>query len=196
MKKLLTIFTFTFLSISMTACVEASNIGVDANTQEIKEDAEKGDTVAQYNLGVLYMNGDGVPQDYKKAIQWLTLAANKSDVKAQYNLGFIYENYFKDIKKAIYWYEQASNLNMPDAQNSLANLYTDGLITGKTEYKIALELYKKAVDQGYAPAQVNLANMYSLGEGLEVNHKKAFDLYELAALQDYPSGQYFLGGHI
>lgn len=194
MKKLLTIFTFVLLSISMTACVEASNTGVDANTQEIIESAEKGDTVAQYNLGVLYMNGDGVPQDYEKATQWLTLAAEKNDVEAQYNLGFIYGEYLKNIKKSIYWYEKAVAQNLPHAQNDLANLYRYGKIDDKVDYQRAILLYKKAVDQGYAPAQVNLANMYLNGYGLEVDLKKAFKLYELAALQDYPSGQYFLGG--
>ena len=37
--------------------------------------AEQGDASAQYNLGVLYDNGLGVPQDKVRAYMWFTLPA-------------------------------------------------------------------------------------------------------------------------
>jgi len=37
--------------------------------------AEQGDTGARFNLGVSYMKGEGVPQDYVQAHMWLNLAA-------------------------------------------------------------------------------------------------------------------------
>ena len=37
--------------------------------------AEQGDASAQYNLGVLYDNGLGVPQDKVRAYMWFTLSA-------------------------------------------------------------------------------------------------------------------------
>ena len=46
--------------------------------------------VAQYNLGVMYDNGQGVPQDYKTAVKWYTLAAEQGTAVAQYNLGTMY----------------------------------------------------------------------------------------------------------
>ena len=48
--------------------------------------AEQGVANAQYNLGVMYDNGDGVPQDSKTAEKWYTLAAEQGDAKSQYNL--------------------------------------------------------------------------------------------------------------
>jgi len=36
--------------------------------------AEQGDAYAQYNLGLMYFNGLGVPQDEKIALKWLTFA--------------------------------------------------------------------------------------------------------------------------
>ena len=39
--------------------------------------AKQGDASAQYNLGVMYGNGQGVPQDYKAALEWYTLAAEQ-----------------------------------------------------------------------------------------------------------------------
>ncbi len=39
--------------------------------------AEQGDADAQFNLGVMYDNGQGVPQDYAQAHMWLNLAASR-----------------------------------------------------------------------------------------------------------------------
>ena len=52
--------------------------------------ALKGDTGAQFNLGDMYDNGEGVRQDYKKAFEWYEKAATQGVVDAQYNLGFMY----------------------------------------------------------------------------------------------------------
>ena len=48
--------------------------------------AKQGDAVAQYNLGVMYDNGQGVLQDDKTAVKWYTLAAEQGDADAQNNL--------------------------------------------------------------------------------------------------------------
>ena len=49
--------------------------------------AEQGDADAQYNLGVMYANGQGVSQDYKTAVKWYRLAAEQGNPRAQGNLG-------------------------------------------------------------------------------------------------------------
>jgi uncharacterized protein len=49
--------------------------------------ADKGDGVAQLNLGVMYEDGEGVPQDYTEAVKWYRRAAEQGIVGAQYNLG-------------------------------------------------------------------------------------------------------------
>ena len=48
--------------------------------------AEQGDADAQFNLGVMYYGGEGVPQDYAEAIKLWKLAAEQGDEEAQYNL--------------------------------------------------------------------------------------------------------------
>ena len=53
--------------------------------------AKQGDAVAQYNLGVMYAQGQGVPQDYKTAVKWYRLAAEQGNADAQYNLGVMYD---------------------------------------------------------------------------------------------------------
>jgi len=71
------------LSIGLTAY----NSGDYATAlREWKPLAEQGDVDAQYNLGLMYDNGRGVPQDDKTAVKWYRLAAEKGDASAQYNL--------------------------------------------------------------------------------------------------------------
>jgi len=54
--------------------------------------ANDGDVTAQYNLGLMYYNGDGVRQSYIEAVKWYRKAANQGYVYAQYNLGVMYYN--------------------------------------------------------------------------------------------------------
>uniref|UniRef100_UPI003567E3EB tetratricopeptide repeat protein n=1 Tax=Sneathiella sp. TaxID=1964365 RepID=UPI003567E3EB len=58
--------------------------------REWKPLAEQGDADAQYNLGVMYYNGTGVPQDYKQAVKWYTAAAEQGFANAQHNLALMY----------------------------------------------------------------------------------------------------------
>jgi len=52
--------------------------------------ADQGSARAQNNLGVLYENGKGVPQDVVEAVKWYSLAAGQGYAGAQNNLGLIY----------------------------------------------------------------------------------------------------------
>jgi len=56
----------------------------------LKPLAEQGDGWAQYTLGVLYDNGDGVPEDDAKAVYWYRKAAERGNAQAQSNLGMMY----------------------------------------------------------------------------------------------------------
>jgi TPR repeat protein len=52
--------------------------------------ADQGDADAQFNLGVMYDTGRGVPQDDAEAERWYRLAADQGDANAQSNLGVMY----------------------------------------------------------------------------------------------------------
>ena len=43
--------------------------------------AEQGDAAAQFNLGNMYLYGEGVPQDNVQALKWLNLSASRSQGK-------------------------------------------------------------------------------------------------------------------
>lgn len=51
--------------------------------------AEQGDARAQFYLGLLYENGDGVPTDYAKARQWYEKSAAQKGANAQFYLGLM-----------------------------------------------------------------------------------------------------------
>ena len=75
--------------------------------REWKPLAKQGVAFAQYNLGVMYANGQGVPQNYKTAVKWYRLAAEQGKSSAQYNLGLMYDNgkgVPQDYKTAVKWY--------------------------------------------------------------------------------------------
>lgn len=58
--------------------------------EKLKPLAEQGKAQAQFNLGLMYREGKGVPQDSKEAATWLSKAAEQGHVEAQENLGLSY----------------------------------------------------------------------------------------------------------
>jgi hypothetical protein len=56
----------------------------------IRSRAEQGDADAQYNLGIMYATGEGVPEDDAEAVRWYRLAAEQGLAAGQRNLGFMY----------------------------------------------------------------------------------------------------------
>ena len=77
--------------------------------------AQQGDAEAQFNLGVMYENGQGVTQDYRQAAAWYQKAANQGHAKAQYNLGVMYYNgqgMARNYRQAAAWYKKV--LAQPD----------------------------------------------------------------------------------
>ena len=52
--------------------------------------ADQGFPRAQFNLGFMYANGQGVPQNHAEAVKWYRLAADQGNARAQVNLGGMY----------------------------------------------------------------------------------------------------------
>ena len=73
--------------------------------------AAQGFADARYNLGLMYHNGDGVPQDDAEAVKWYRLAADQGDAAAQANLGFMYgdgRGVPQDDVQAYMWFDLAA----------------------------------------------------------------------------------------
>ena len=59
---------------------------------------------------MLYFEGEGVKQDYAKAVKWFRKASDQNYPEAQTNLGFMYHNgkgIKQDYAKAMEWYKKA-----------------------------------------------------------------------------------------
>ena len=85
--------------------------------------AEQGNANAQYSLGIMYHNGEGVIQDYKTAAKWYTRSAERGFAVAQYNLAKMYgqgKGVIQDYKIAVKWYIRSAEQGLADAQNNLA----------------------------------------------------------------------------
>jgi uncharacterized protein len=68
-------------------------------------------TDAQFNLGQLYRNGQGVPQDHAAAASWYRKAAEQGDANAQVNLGVMHdkgEGVPQDYVLAHLWFNLAA----------------------------------------------------------------------------------------
>ena len=63
----------------------------------------------QYDLGVMYDDGQGVAQDSKEAVKWFRKAADQGFANAQYDLGVMNASGLgveQDLKEAVKWYQQ------------------------------------------------------------------------------------------
>ena len=58
----------------------------------LKGCAERGSIAAQSYLGLMYANGEGVPEDDAEAVRWFRLAAEQGSSLSQLNLGVMYAN--------------------------------------------------------------------------------------------------------
>ena len=100
-----------------------------AEVATTREQAEQGAANAQNDLGVMYYNGEGVPQDYVEAVRWYRLAADQGFAVAQLNLGVMYDRgrgVPQDYVEAVRWYRLAVDQGFAAAQYNLGFMYDRG----------------------------------------------------------------------
>jgi len=88
----LVIIAAALLSLTLPSSVAAQDFdrGVSAYNdgdyptalREFRLAAEQGNALAQYNLGIMYGNGQGLPQNHQLAYMWFSLAAAKGVERA------------------------------------------------------------------------------------------------------------------
>ena len=84
----------------------------------VLKSADQGHVDAQFRLGVLYYNGDGVAKDYEEAMKWYLKAAERHAV-AQDRIGDLYyygHGVVQDYKEAMKWYLEAADQGHAAAQ--------------------------------------------------------------------------------
>jgi len=91
--------------------------------------AQQGSASAQFSLGFMYDNGEGVAQDYAEAARWYKLAAAQGDAIAQYNLALKFKDgrgVVQDYAEAVRWYKLAAAQGVAYAHNNLGFMYGAG----------------------------------------------------------------------
>lgn len=186
----------------------------------IKEKANKTDRIAQFNLGVWYLDGaECVVKDTKVAAPFLCRAYDKgekmaglqiqkiikhpSDQKAREMVGKIYgcelterqQVYAAETKKLE---EQAKeNLKKAESGNEaamvkVAETYLSNDYGLKQDYKEAFRWFQKAADKGNAEAMGSIAAMYSRGD-IEKDNEEVFKWALKGANKGDLDSQYLVG---
>ena len=160
------------------------------------------------SIGHIYRYGEGVEQDYTKALEWYNKAANAGNDSAMYSIGYMYdygEGVEQDYSKALEWYNKAANAGNSAAINNIGYMYefSEGV---EQDYSKALEWYNKAVNAGNAAAWYNKAvnagnaaamnnigRMYEFGKGVEQDYTKSLEWYNKAANAGNATAMYNIG---
>ncbi|MGK9173271.1 sel1 repeat family protein [Yokenella regensburgei] len=157
--------------------------------------ASSGDVEAQIKLGKMYRDGDGVEKDGKKAVEWLTKAAEQGSLNAHYFLGDIYASgngVPLSYSKALEWFKFPLDQGDSDTQVYVGWLHEKGFGVPQ-DYSKAAEYYALAAEKGNSTSQYNLGNFYRGGLGVPKDENKALEYYSLAAQQGDSDSQAQLG---
>ncbi|KAG0375741.1 hypothetical protein BGX24_008705, partial [Mortierella sp. AD032] len=165
--------------------------------------ANLGSANAQYQIGVMYNNGEGVPTSGSNAMKWFTKAATQSHTSAQHQMGLLYRDgtldeldleggVFKNSTTAMAWFLKAANKGHKQSLYCIGCMYRDSLGVPQDFYQ-AMEWFQKAAavpatgdnqgqgDQGIAEAAIG--RLYMKGQGVFHDKSKALDWFSKAAEQ-------------
>ncbi|KAF9426605.1 hypothetical protein BGZ76_002680, partial [Entomortierella beljakovae] len=154
-----------------------------------------GNTGAQfYDLGVIYQNGDGVQQDYSKAMEWYLKASDQGNSDAQRNIGLLYQSGYGtpvDSAKAFEWHLKASYNGNFKAQENLGMLFYC-YFDASNDWSGTMNFYLEAANQGHTNAQVVLGFIYLKGYGVPKDYTISVEWLLKAGNQGNAWGQNIL----
>jgi hypothetical protein len=145
--------------------------------------AEQGDVRAQNDLGSMYQDGKGVPQNYTGAMKWYRRAAEQNYATSQFNVGLMYEHGIgvpQNYPEAAKWLGRAAEQGNATAQATLGFLYRAGFGVPENHDE-ALRLFRLSAEQGSAIGQGHLGIAYAYGEIVPQDYIQAYMWLSLAA---------------
>lgn len=150
----------------------------DINYQEYM--SQNGSSASDYMLGMKYLKGNDVPKDLEKSFSYFKKAADNGNAKAAYEVGLFYKdglNQTKDAKLACTYFLKAANEGIREADMILRDMDPNTLMEDDN-----IDFLKyKAISMNNAEAQYKLYSIYNQNQ----NQKKALEMCQRAALQDY-----------
>ena len=158
-----------------------------AEADMLREVAEQGDADAQRELGMRYVFGDGVPQDYSAAVKWFRMAAEQGHTAGQYHLAVCYrrgQGVPQNNVESFKWMRKAAEQGLNSAQSNLGIYYLEG--TGvDQDYQEALRWLHLAAEQGHSAAQCVIGECYLWGRGVPENKEEAIRWLRKSSAQGY-----------
>ena len=128
---------------------------------KLTQEANAGDVLAQHELGLRYLMGEGIPADTTQAVYWIKKAAESNLTSAKYNYAILLINGIGiewNPYNAFNYFKSAAEDGMVQAQYVVGVLHTDNL-TVPRNWDIAYYWIKKSADGEYEPAQEILAEL-------------------------------------
>ena len=153
------------------------------------------DPIAQHTLGESFMDGEGVKQNYDRAVGYYERAVKNNYPNALNSLAICYREGWgvnKDKKTAFELQLKSSLLGLPQAMNNLSLNYfnAEGVEKNDDEYK---KWQKKAAECGNPSALTNIGLDYWLGRIEDRNYSEAKKWFEKAIDGGSLESMYYLG---
>ena len=130
----------------------------------ITRSSDNGYRIAQFDLGTMYLQGDGVKFDPKLGMELLTSSAEKRYASAAYKLGEIFDKgqygFKKDPEEAIKWYKRAQKIGYVGAELRLAQIYQNGEGVERDLFQ-CIKYYKLADQHGWHYANNMLMEIFA-----------------------------------
>jgi Sel1 repeat len=101
----------------------------DGDLNRTLNQANARDFTAQYQMGLHYADGEGVPQNFNEAMTWFAKASDAGNAKAQWKLALGYLKGIgvpRDERQAVVWLKRAANNGDTRAQKTLSQMYQSG----------------------------------------------------------------------
>ena len=121
--------------------------------------AKAGNPSAQFLVGYMYDEGQGVRRDAREAIYWLRMAAEQNHAGAELQIGLIYTFHGAlgpgippNFVEAAKWFTRAAKHGNVDALLNLGGMYSGAFFGGPGDEVEAYAWYKLAAAHGHADA--------------------------------------------
>ena len=153
-----------------------------------KRAAERGNARAQFDLGLMYANGDGVEKNEALALMWFNRAAQNNFSKA---LNVKKVATVKGTSQKFRFAQEAAKRGDTRAQFDLAMMYQRGEGVNKNE-KLAFKYFHKAARKNHAEAKFQMGLCFAEGRGVKKQSQLARYWFKLAAKAGHPKAMAYL----
>lgn len=131
------------------------------------------------HIGLMYLRGEGVEQNYPTALTWFRRGVANGDPLCQHWMGLVYLNGYgvpQDAFKASQYFKAAAEQDLPASESRLGALFLDqGDVATATRY------FELAARWGWMEAYYYLAEMANFGVGRQRHCGVAAAYYKMVA---------------